>query len=40
MDSDYRLTRDKVKWENVPSQREGYADLRCYTLNATEWLQN
>lgn len=31
--SDYHLTRDKLRHDIVPSQREGYNGLGCSTLN-------
>lgn len=33
-ESDYQLTRDGTRRNNVPPKRFSYADLICYALNA------
>lgn len=38
--SEYHLTRDKVRRDIVPSQRENYVDLRYYALNMAKMFQN
>lgn len=35
---DYYFSHNKVISEVVPSQRDYYADLGCYTLNVAEGL--